>query len=269
MLLARLAHGAQQHPRAETIPLRPRYDIEAVRTAAGDGVEAARTAARILQLQMDEHAIFQRCWNCEFVCPFISKSASLKTYKDTDCSRRFSAYMACLTLLHSTAQMQLHDYAQPVWQKELSHAKSCLNVLEYCGEIDNVAAQFDKIARSFYDNLTAQALPTDDIDVFDIPDNFEYLFSVPTSSPEHLVQLSRTLLKRVSCPFDVPFSLQNEGTLKAGLGVHTTLPFNYIPQQDARPWSAVEMALSSMPTGRFMGSSQPHGWDVFLNFNTL
>jgi hypothetical protein len=62
ILLARLAHGGQK---SEV----PRYDIEEVRMAAADGVHAARTTARILQLQMDEQAIFQRCWCCKLVCP--------------------------------------------------------------------------------------------------------------------------------------------------------------------------------------------------------
>lgn len=51
MLIARLAHGG----RHSTVP---RYDIEEVRVAAGDGVIAARTASRILQLQLDEGIVF-------------------------------------------------------------------------------------------------------------------------------------------------------------------------------------------------------------------
>lgn len=177
--------------------------------------------------------------------------------------------MACLILLHSAAQMQLHDYSQLVWQKELSYAQSCLRVLEHCGKIDKVALHFEKVLRSFYDALATQAQPVDDIFVVEDPQDFDYLFSIPSSSPEHIVLTSRELLKRVSSPFDSPPSLENEGMLKAGLGAHTTLPFNNTPTRDARSCSAVEMALSNMPTGEFMGSSQPHGWDVFLNFNNL
>lgn len=65
ILLARLAHGPQKSPAADGIGILPRYDTQEVRVAAGDGVQAARTAARILQLQMDEQTIYQRCWNCE------------------------------------------------------------------------------------------------------------------------------------------------------------------------------------------------------------
>ena len=58
ILVARLAHGKQG-----TSP--PRYEIDEVRTAAADGVLAARTASRILQLKLDEQTIYQRCWLCE------------------------------------------------------------------------------------------------------------------------------------------------------------------------------------------------------------
>jgi hypothetical protein len=60
MLIARLAHGG----RHSTVP---RYDIEEVRIAAGDGVIAARTASRILQLQLDEGIVFQKYWLCKYV----------------------------------------------------------------------------------------------------------------------------------------------------------------------------------------------------------
>ena len=51
ILLARLAHGGQN---SEV----PRYNIQEVRMAAADGVHAARMTARIIQLQIDEQAIF-------------------------------------------------------------------------------------------------------------------------------------------------------------------------------------------------------------------
>lgn len=266
MLLARLAHDAQKTHNNEVPVLLPNYEAEEAKIAAGDGVEAARTAARILQLQMDEQAIFQRCWNCEFVY--------LPSYPDvrdtgTDNSCRFSAYMASLLLLHSAAHMQLHEYPPRVWQNELSYAKTCIDVLKYCGEADKVAARFGEISRGYYDTLAFQAESVTATDTVHTPRNFDYLFSVPSSSPDYLVQASCDLLNRVSCPFDSPPSLHNEGTLRAGLGTHTTLPFNRSPVSDARPWSAVEKALSSMPTGHFHGSSQPHGWDMFLNFKVL
>jgi hypothetical protein len=187
----------------------------------------------------------------------------------TDLFRRFSAYTSCLMLLHSVVQMQLHDYPQSIWQKELSHARSCLGVLEYCSKADKVADRFAEVVRGYYNTLAPQIHPADDTLFCDTSDNFDYLFSIPSTSPPQLAQVSRDLLKRISFPFDSPSSLHDEDTLRAGLGAHLTLPFNRSPPQDASSWSAVEMALSGMPTGQFMGSSQPHGWDVFSNLNTM
>ncbi|KAF3045946.1 hypothetical protein E8E12_008500 [Didymella heteroderae] len=175
-----------------------------------------------------------------------------------------------LRTIDSAAQMQLHDYPQSTWRKELGHARSCLSVLEYCSKADKVAENFAEVTSGYYNVLAAQIQNTGDISVCDPPDNFEYLFSVPTLSHPQLQQISRDLLKRVSCPFDAPSSsLHDEATLRAGLGSHITLAFNNSPPKEQKSWSAVEMALSGMPTGQFVGSSQPHGWDVFLNLNTM
>lgn len=177
--------------------------------------------------------------------------------------------MSCLTLLHSTAQMQLHNYPQPMWQKELGYARSCLSVLEYCSKADKVAENFVEVTSIFYNNLATQIQNTNDISDYDTPDNFDYLFSIPAFSDPQLQQTSQDLLRRVSCPWDVPSSLHDETTLRAGLGAHVTLPFNNSPAREQRSWSAVEMALSGIPPGQFVGSSQPHGWDVFLNLDTM
>lgn len=200
---------------------------------------------------------------------------SLPLYKictndiDTDLLDRFSAYMSCLILLHSTAQMQLHDYPQSTWQNELYYARSCLGVLEYCATADKVADRFAQVIRRYYHILADQIQPDDNTHVYDTPDNFDYLFSIPLPSHPQLAQVSRDLLKRVSCPFDSPSSLHDEGILKAGLGAHITMVFNHCPPYDTESGSSAEKALSQMPTGQFVGSSQPHGWEVFLNLNTL
>lgn len=177
--------------------------------------------------------------------------------------------MSCLVLLHSAAQMQLHDHPPSIYQQELSYARSCLDVLEYCAEADKVADRFANTTRTFYNALATGTQLMDVTDVSDMPVNTNYLFSIPPDSPPDLAQVSCDLLRCVTCPFDSPSNLHNEGKLKAGLGAHVTLPFNNVLPQDERSWSAGEMALSNMPAGKFMGSPQPHGWDVFLNFNTL
>jgi len=70
MLVARLAHN-----RVSSSPLQ--YCNEET-TAAGDGIMAAQTASRILQLQLDEQTIFQNCWLCMYVYPqFLSIGVKL------------------------------------------------------------------------------------------------------------------------------------------------------------------------------------------------
>lgn len=177
--------------------------------------------------------------------------------------------MACLALLHSAAQMQIHGYPQAARQKELDYASSCLNVLQYCAEADKVSLRFLEVTRGYYNTLITQSQPEDDHFTTDRPGNSDYLFTIPSKSPPYLAQTLRELLKLVGCPFGSPSSLNVEGTLKAGLGAHVTLPFDRSTPDSKEPWSAVEMAMSDMPTGKFLGSSQPHGWDVFPNLNTM
>jgi hypothetical protein len=47
-----------------------------VRIAVGDGVIAARTALRILQLQLDEQIIFQKYWLCKYASLQSSRVAA-------------------------------------------------------------------------------------------------------------------------------------------------------------------------------------------------
>lgn len=70
VLLARLAYEPEDDRFTET---------EQARTAISDGVLAARTAARILKLQLDERAIFQRCWLCEYVLPYNTELCDCET----------------------------------------------------------------------------------------------------------------------------------------------------------------------------------------------
>ncbi|KAF2626665.1 hypothetical protein BU25DRAFT_92535 [Macroventuria anomochaeta] len=75
--------------------------------------------------------------------------------------------------------------------------------------------------------------PGDNITIKDAPENSDYLFTVPSTSHSHLARASQDLLKRVSCLFDSPSDLHDEGTLKAGLGTYVSLPFNRGPAESA------------------------------------
>lgn len=58
ILVARLAHE-------QLIESSMDARTEELQTAVTDGLVAARTASRILQLQLNDQTIFQRCWCCE------------------------------------------------------------------------------------------------------------------------------------------------------------------------------------------------------------
>jgi hypothetical protein len=168
---------------------------------------------------------------------------------------RFTAYMSCLVLLHSAVQMLLYGYPQAIWQKELSHAGSCLDVLEYCGNVDKVALRFAEITRNYHNILVAQAQQETDLSVVEMPEKFDYLFAILRSLSSHLEQMSRDLHKLVSCLFGQPSNLHAESTLKAGFGTHLdwssfrTSPFEKAITEAGNSWSVIEMALSSVRSG--------------------
>jgi hypothetical protein len=172
-----------------------------------------------------------------------------------DYSYRFTAYMSCLVLLHSTAQMLLYGYPQAIWQKELAHAESCLDVLEYCGSVDKVALRFAETTCSYRNILKAQAQQDTDLSVVDMPEKFDYLFAIPKSLSSPLEQASKDLHKLVSCPFGQPSNLHAEGTLKAGFGTHLdwssfrSSPFEKATTEAGNSWSVIEMALSGVRSG--------------------
>lgn len=116
--------------------------------------------------------------------------------------------------------MLLYGYSQPIWQLELSYAKTCLDVLEHCGNVDGVALRIAETIRSYYNTLTAQARQETDLSVVEMPDKFDYLFVTPSLPSSHLGQVSWELHKLVSCPFGYPFNLDAAGTLNAGFGTH-------------------------------------------------
>lgn len=256
ILVARLAHGRASRSR-------PPYDDES-QIAASDGVIAARTAARILQLQLDEQTVYQKCWLCMWVPP-LWYVVGRKLI-----GRRFTSYMSCLVLLHSTAQLALHRYPKHVWQRELKHAESCIKVLEHCGSADKVAHGFATSASRYYELFVVQNDQPNENAMDSDPDDFEYLFSSPVTATDFLAQLAGDLLLLVSNPFGHPTNLHTEGTLKAGFGsqqdwnVFVTLPFNRsvsVPGQA----TSLEMALSGLQDGQFVGSPSPHGWGSLTN----
>jgi hypothetical protein len=175
-------------------------------------------------------------------------------------------------LLHSTAQLMLNDSSQAVWGQELSYAKSCLDVLEYCGEVDLVARRFAEKISGFYNALKVHA-QEGDLPAVDMPEKFDYPFTIPESATGHIGSASRELLKLISSPFGHESNLNVEGTLRAGFGsqqdwnAFIKLPFNRTQSANVGNLPILGMALSGLRSGQFVGSSQPHGWDLLPHPN--
>jgi len=119
-------------------------------------------------------------------------------------------------LLHSSAQLLLHGYPQPVCGKELFHVKSCINVLEHCAHVNQVAQRFNDTLRSYYDVLAPQSQYSEDLANPNMPTEFDYLFTIPPSPPLDLSQILQDLIQLVSRPFDYASNLHTEGILMSG-----------------------------------------------------
>lgn len=180
--------------------------------------------------------------------------------------------------------MILHHRSQHVWQRELRYAKMCLDLLAFCGHVDDVAQQFKETTQQFYDILASQGeqpLNETAISQSDPSDTeaegsgaFDHLFTIPQAelSAEHLYSTFQRTFDILSNPFTCSHIAQAQGTLSAdevGIGAHldwatvAASPSNRLgsgPPQN--PPSAPSSTSVSVMSGRFIGSSNPHGWSV-------
>ena len=182
--------------------------------------------------------------------------------------------MSSLMLLHSSAQLLPHGFVQHA-RLDLSHAKLCVEVLKYCGQVDQVAYDFAQSASSYHQRLLAEVEQVQDA-VYNEADGFKYLFHTPTTPPLGIPLAAKELLRLVTQPFGSPdaTNFHKEGILKAGFGgpddwnMFVGLPFNRIvPAQDQK--LPLEMVLSSIQEGEFLGASLPHGWDSLTQNNKI
>ena len=185
---------------------------------------------------------------------------------------RFTAYMSCLIILSSTTHMILHDYPQHVWQGELSYAKTCLDVLDFCSSADSVAQIFKDTTQEFYDILHSQVQDQGQtIAKTEAFENFSHLLANPRSGSTSLHLTSQRLLEYISRPFGDPSNLPVEKTLNTEeviLGAHldwnsvVTSPFNRSGPGSVGGETAFSRAFSGMSSGRFIGSIEPNGWNT-------
>ncbi|KAK3382749.1 hypothetical protein B0T24DRAFT_672711 [Lasiosphaeria ovina] len=223
-----------------------------------EGVTAARHSARILGLMLEKKGIFKRCW----VVIFQSQTA-------------------CMVMLHSAIQKQLHLFPQSSWKEDLVHAHTCLEALEFCGTIDSVALNFYDCLEPIYTQVASYSSPTAPPGPPEPPPPADYLLTIPPGSDSSNVSLSLSLLEALCRPF-------GDDDAKLKIAEATALPERQQKQQkgaSAGPlaqldrhldwgWeNSVEVqwdrdgpgAVASRSAlcnvqSRFLGSNHPSGW---------
>jgi hypothetical protein len=100
--------------------------------------------------------------------------------------------------------MQTHEFHPMSWKEDLQRAKTCLDILEFCGEADDVAAQLHSIMEPIYLDLAdpvpllpqlPMTTPTNEV-----PDA-SHLFRIPHPSVSGQTSLAVTLYEMLSRPF--------------------------------------------------------------------
>jgi hypothetical protein len=186
--------------------------------------------------------------------------------------------MSCIVLLHSTTQMVLSGRSQSIWRKKLSYAKSCIDVLEYCGRVDKVALCFFEVTNSYYTTLLQEEASEIPLLDDDSPLSYEHLFENPMRSRNHLKEASADLIDLLIRPFGSPFDLSVESTQKSGFATGVgheqdpfmTLPFNItMSTRSDRVYSLRNTMCSSIQNSRFMGSKRTHNWSSILDTDQL
>ncbi|KAH6641192.1 hypothetical protein F5144DRAFT_642046 [Chaetomium tenue] len=105
-----------------------------LRSLVEQGITSARDTARIVSLLLGEQGVFKRCWIVIF-----------------------AAHTACVVILHSVAQKQLHHFPPSAWADDMKRAAQCIDVLGYCGAADPVALRFRVRLSGIYDSLVSAA----------------------------------------------------------------------------------------------------------------
>jgi hypothetical protein len=112
-----------------------------------------------------------------------------------------------LIILHGTAQKILYGYPEPYWTRDLTSASKCLDVLEYCGQVDTLASRLHHVVHIYKDALNARVsehipgtdnLTEEDHLDLELPANCLYIIP-PGNSEVHMV--SRALLQLIRRPF--------------------------------------------------------------------
>ncbi|KAK3359577.1 hypothetical protein B0T25DRAFT_102716 [Lasiosphaeria hispida] len=228
---------------------------------AEKGIVAARHSARILGLLLTERGIFKRCWLVIF-----------------------QSHTACVVLLHSVAQKQIHKFPSSSWLDDLKLAQICLDTLDFCGTIDPVALRFHVRLSGIYGNLVnfspidQSSLRRTEEWVTTMPPDFpplgsthsapetstqdgpslDYLLAIPRDASKQMINLSFSLLIALCRPWGDPnkSGVEEQPENQLDWGMEQTLPFS---------WDMTGMgpkAAESVNVNLFLGSEEPSGWSA-------
>ncbi|KAK4238271.1 hypothetical protein C8A03DRAFT_43965 [Achaetomium macrosporum] len=166
------------------------------------GLTSAKDTAILVNLLFSEQGVFRRCWIVIF-----------------------QTHTACVVILHSVAQKQLHRFPPSSWAEDMKRARQCLDVLEHCGKMDPVALRFRVRLSGIYSSLSrfvpegqTPAMqrvedwvppPPDQSDDYTFNGTtpaherhpIEYLFTIPPDPNPQLLSLSFSLLFALCRPW--------------------------------------------------------------------
>jgi len=177
--------------RAMVVPTNPPATRTAnITIAVREGLIAAKLAAKILALMRKEGTVVQLCWLCIY-----------------------SSYTAGIIVIQAAVQKILNGHPDVTWIADLTLVNVSVDVLEYCAEIDPVAAQLSSTLSTYLKALQRIKdfkLSTNLWDNIDEGENVDYLFTV-SEGTSTLEMAARDLRRLIQYPFGTVLELIPEG----------------------------------------------------------
>lgn len=229
-----------------------------MRVTVIEGIQAARSSAKIIEKLLDQKLVFRKSWIC------------INT-----------AYCCATTLLWCSSKAMIFSQPPRFWQNDLYSASLCCKLLEHCATRHVVAELFmqtlspymaviQDAAKNILDgtNIMDTTSPADGPTI-----NSEYLFASPTgSAPLDRVHanihgiLGRPFGGSPQEPLPVTVRAANSARLDARIewNKQITSVFNGQIRQQFRGEessnSSLRDTLETIGAGRFVDSREPHGW---------
>lgn len=208
---------------------------EKLRQIHNEAVTAAQQSSRIFNLLRQDNGIHQRCW------------LSI-----------FQSYSASVMILYGIAEKLKTDSdgQGPLIADDLEQARRCMNVLRFCGEVDEVAAKFANMLQPYHETLESISAPT------------QY---AQNNRDPRLKLVCTELFNLVRKPFgDNGFqTTEDDYTRKTTFSpdqsqtppaAHNTKPFTWDNVDGFKREGKVHDLLSTLEPAKFLDSSRPHGW---------